>query len=332
MEDEAGPKAKPPWYKRATPVIATVGTLLAVAGSAIGLWDRFFPAGQKDVATIEMIEEGRPLALRDFMTETLGDYLTLVPDSEGAAPHQVRINGAAGASRAVVPSLPPTPAVPGISPFPEPAPGGPTGSSDTGSGGPSESTTESTEPESPSTSPPGAVTDETLENTARDVGESLFNDPGYFGPSDMRIFIQATSAQDTPSEDPAAQMSFENAVAQTSAEAAPQIVEALSMVEGTYDANPEPRGWVIPVNLSFEKLSGDRLSLTWSLEGIDVPQSWSGDKLAYRVQAKTDRASTQAEIWFPDLTVPGTYKLSVKLVKETDGQLVAEDSSGLVNQ
>ena len=310
MDDETKPKANTPWYRRGTSLILTVGALAAAAASVVGLWDRFNPGDTKDEATVEVTEESRPLALRDFLTETLGDYVTLVRDSEGAAAHHVRINGAAGASLAVVPSLPPTPAVPGISPVP-PEPAVPTGSSDTGTGGssgPSESATESTDPESPSTSPPGTVTDVVLENTARDVGGILFNDPGYFEPSDMKIFLQAAPAQD--------------------------IVDALSMVEGTYDASPEPRGWVIPVNLDFEKLSGDGLSLTWSLEGIDVPQSWSGDRLAYRVQAKTDQASSSTEeIWVPDLTVPGTYKLTVKLVKETDRDFViAEDSSGLLNQ
>ncbi|WP_104052406.1 MULTISPECIES: hypothetical protein [unclassified Arthrobacter] len=337
MDDETKPKANTPWYRRGTSLILTVGALAAAAASVVGLWDRFKPGDTKDVATVEVTEEGRSLALRDFMTENLGDYVTLVRDSEGAAAHHIRINGATEASLAVVPSLPPTPALPGISPVP-PEPAVPTGSSDTGTGGssgPSESATESTDPESPSTSPPGTVTDVVLENTARDVGGILFNDPGYFEPSDMKIFLQAAPAQDAPPADPAAQEFFEDAAAQTTSEdAAPQIIEALNVVEGTYDASPEPRGWVIPVNLSFEKLSGEKLSLTWSLEGIDVPQSWSGDKLAYRVQAKTDQASSSTEeIWVPDLTVPGTYQLTVKLVKETDRDfVVAEDSSGLLNQ
>lgn len=333
MDDEADPKAKTPWYRRATPLIATVGAVVAATVSIIGLWDRFFPADPEDVASIEMVEVVRQSALRDFVTENLGTNLPLVPEREDAA-IQIPDDGAPGAVLAVVPSNPPEPGVLGTSATPEPGPGVPTGLFETSeSADPGEPTAESTEPATPPSDSDFTALDVLQEVSAEDVGVELFGDPAFLAPEDTNPFSSGAMTRSSLGVgSPGLDSPVPTGEAASPEVVTAQIVEALSVVEGTFDANPEPRGWVVAVDLSLEGLSGEPLLLIWSLDGVDVPQSWANDTLAYRVQANTNRDSATAEIWVPDLAVPGTYKVNVKLIKESDRDAIARGSSELPNQ
>lgn len=323
MDDEVDPKAKTPWYRRATPLIATAGAVVATTVSIVGLWDRFFPADPEDVASIEMVEVVRQSALRDFVTENLGTNLPLVPEGEDAA-IQIPNDGAPGAVLAVVPSDPPEPGAPGTSPTPEPGPGVPTGLFETSeSADPGEPTADSTEPAT--LSPRSRLTDP---DVVEQVGEKVFGNERFLNPTSLSVL----RSSDVPTSGGGAQGPGVSDQSAASADLVTQISEALSVVDGTADANPEPRGWVVAVDLSLEGLSGEPLLLIWSLDGVDVPQSWSNDLLAYRVQANTNRDSATAEIWVPDLTVSGTYKVNVKLVREADRDAIARGSSELPNQ
>ena len=111
------------------------------------------------------------------------------------------------------------------------------------------------------------------------------------------------------------------------ADIAMQIVETLSVVEGTDSAgNPAPRGWTVAVDLRLEDMEGVPLLLTWSRDGIGVPHSRQAETLAYRVEAGTNSDTGTAEIWVPDLTPPGTYQMNVNLIDESTGAPVDRGS------
>jgi len=108
-------------------------------------------------------------------------------------------------------------------------------------------------------------------------------------------------------------------------EMAGRLAEALEQVEqksgGGYQ---DPIGWVMIVSLNLEGYKGVPLLLTWSLNGIDVPTTWSADSVAYKVLATTARDAGSAEVWVPDLQRPGTYKVNVKLIRESDRLVIAQ--------
>ena len=77
------------------------------------------------------------------------------------------------------------------------------------------------------------------------------------------------------------------------------------------------------VNLTLEGLAGVPLLLTWSLDGVDVPEGWAADNVAYRVVATTPRDSGSAEVRVPNLKAEGVYRVNVKLAFESDGTPIA---------
>ncbi|MFA4841785.1 MAG: hypothetical protein WC580_08765, partial [Agrococcus sp.] len=104
-------------------------------------------------------------------------------------------------------------------------------------------------------------------------------------------------------------------------EVAVRLAAALERVESTEERNP--LGWAVGVQLMLEGYEGVPLLLTWSLDGLDVPVTWSADNVAYRIVATTPRDSGSAELWVPNLSGEGTYNVNVNLWRASDGLPVA---------
>jgi hypothetical protein len=80
-----------------------------------------------------------------------------------------------------------------------------------------------------------------------------------------------------------------------------------------------PNGWILAVQVDLEGLQNVPLLLRWSLDGVDVPQTWQAENLTYRVVGTTPHDSGIADIWVPDLARPGSYNVNVKLSYESSG-------------
>ena len=104
-------------------------------------------------------------------------------------------------------------------------------------------------------------------------------------------------------------------------EAVTRVAAALVDVESTTDdeGTLDPVGWTVAVNLTLEGLAGVPLLLTWSLDGVNVPEEWAAEKITYRVVAGTPHDAGSAEIWVPQLKTAGEYHVNVKLKLASDG-------------
>ncbi|WP_091470778.1 hypothetical protein [Paenarthrobacter nitroguajacolicus] len=111
------------------------------------------------------------------------------------------------------------------------------------------------------------------------------------------------------------------------AQVAAELKTALETVDT--DADADPLGWTVVVDLKLEGLSNVPLLLTWSIDGIDVPATWSAENLAYRITASTDNDGGFAEIWVPDLKMSGNYNVNVQLSYESSGLPAAQGHSEL---
>lgn len=331
-EADTDSKDKPPapWYTRGKSWLLAAGALAGALTAVLGLWDRFFPPDNEDVATIEMVEIIKQANLSDFTSAQLGTSLPLEPASDRAGLYLPATGSESGAaSTEEVPTMPPTgPPLPSAEPpstweaTPPPPERGTAPAPEISSPTPSAGWTES-----------APWTDDFAGEV---VAAPVLTDAGYqLRPDDSKVFPmlanQAMGITSSDAVDPADGRPAAGGITTTTPPVevvAAQIVEALSLVEGIDSAgNPEPRGWIVAVDLTLEGLDGVPLLLTWSLDGIDIPNSWAVEALAYRVQANTDRDAGTAEIWVPDLTSPGTYKVNVNLAYEADGNPAARGSS-----
>ena len=80
---------------------------------------------------------------------------------------------------------------------------------------------------------------------------------------------------------------------------------------------------MVAVNLDVVGLKNVPLLLTWSLDGLDVPVSWTAGNIAYRMTATTAHDSGSADVWVPDLKGTGTYNVNLTLAREKDGAVLA---------
>lgn len=108
-------------------------------------------------------------------------------------------------------------------------------------------------------------------------------------------------------------------------EAVARVAAALDAVSTTTDDTGafDPVGWTVAVNLTLEGLADVPLLLSWSLDGVDVPEEWAAEKVTYRVVAGTPRDVGSAEIWVPQLKTTGEYNVNVKLKLASDGSTIA---------
>jgi hypothetical protein len=105
-------------------------------------------------------------------------------------------------------------------------------------------------------------------------------------------------------------------------EAAAELARALSEVEVSEgEQGKDPVGWTLAVRLDLRGLTDSPMLLSWSLDGLDVPETWRAENLAYTVYATTPHDAGIAEIWIPDLVRPGTYNANVRLSFASDGTI-----------
>ena len=74
-----------------------------------------------------------------------------------------------------------------------------------------------------------------------------------------------------------------------------------------------PHGYNVAVNLHLDWLRGERLVLTWSVQGDDPDSGWALDRLGVRFSPTTEHDGGTAYIWVPDLESPGVHTVEVKV-------------------
>jgi hypothetical protein len=82
-------------------------------------------------------------------------------------------------------------------------------------------------------------------------------------------------------------------------------------------SDPEPLGVVVSTDLDLSGLRGKALTLSWSMwqeaGGIRLSGDWLNDNLAYRIEPRTDHATTTLDVWIPMPREPGSYFVRVDL-------------------
>lgn len=73
--------------------------------------------------------------------------------------------------------------------------------------------------------------------------------------------------------------------------------------------DPEPLGVVVSTDLDLSGLRGEALTLSWSMwqeaGGVRLNGDWLNDNLAYRIEPRTDHATTTLDVWIPMPREPG---------------------------
>jgi hypothetical protein len=105
--------------------------------------------------------------------------------------------------------------------------------------------------------------------------------------------------------------------------AAEQIAKVLADARHAHTAtdpaiiDPEPLGVVVSTELDLSGLRGKVLTLSWSMwqEAGDIRLSgdWLNDNLAYRIEPRSDHATTTLDVWIPMPREPGAYFVRVDL-------------------
>jgi hypothetical protein len=80
---------------------------------------------------------------------------------------------------------------------------------------------------------------------------------------------------------------------------------------------PEPLGVHVSTDLELTGLRAEKLTLTWSLwqaaGDVRLSGDWLNENLAYRIEPRTDHATTTLDVWIPMPREPGTYFVRVDL-------------------
>lgn len=314
------PKRKPkvPWYKRPQVLILSAGALAAAILGVINLWEKVFPPPDPDIATIESVQIIRRTPLSGFASGGIGKDLSLEPVTQQAA-----LTGLGTTVNPRVTPLPrpgplptftfnPSPTLTTTAPPDTPTPtSSPESVSPTpsGSSSPSESGSPTGSPTAATLRPEllsglSAVSDEFVASVADQPAMQDYTKPARtFTARSLVIEAVDDTGKPLPPEDVAA-----------------ELVQALRTVETTHGPDGEdPLGWTMAVRLDLEGLAQVPLLLTWSLDGLDVPDTWKAENLAYRIVGATPHDAGVAEIWVPDLKGTGAYNVNIKLAYESSG-------------
>lgn len=297
MDSERQQENGTPWYARSKAWIIGAGALAAAGLAVLSLGDRLFPADVEDVARIESVDLVGQASFKEFASKGFGVELPLAP-APAAAPGDAAAVVRAAASEPAASVAPDTSTTPPETPATD---------------APTLSTTRppTTPPASPELldpelwTPPDAYLQTMLAHPSVETFE--------FTEDELRaslVVIEPSGAggEELPPE-----------------EVVSRVAAALDDVETTADEEGalDPDGWTIAVNLTIEGLAGVPLVLTWSLDGVSVPEDWAAEKVTYRVIADTPRDVGSAEIWVPRLKAAGEYNVNVKLRLASDGTTLA---------
>ncbi|MFF1635717.1 hypothetical protein [Leifsonia sp. NPDC058248] len=311
MPTDTDPEQKTPWYRRGKAMIVSAGAVAAAGLAIFGFWDRIFPPDLVDSAKVESVDLVGATTLRQFAFP--GTTFPLKPAAH-AAGSQPAVEAVAA-----LPTSPPAPppadpkvAPPGSTPTPSPTL--------TETPSPTATPSESTPPATPGTSPalPGTTfkqyatflawppPDAYLQVIVKDPVLTEYAFTRNAAPHELLCLGLDYVGQDGEPLDPQ--------------DVAQNLKDSLDATDG---GDTDPLGWTVAVDVSVEGLNGVPLLLTWSLDGTDVPVSWSTPNVAYRVVATTPRDSGSARIWVPNLKTPGAYRVNVTLVRASDGTAIA---------
>jgi hypothetical protein len=336
------PKRKPanktPWYKRPQVLILSAGALAAAVLGVINLWEKVFPPPDEDVATIESIHIIRRTPLSGFATGGIGKDLQLEPVVDAAA-----VPGSAEKSRrgvsfaTVLPVQPQVTAKPQLTALPKTkitlaattsssptfttATPQPTPTTPAPAPSPTPSPTPAPTTTSPTSRPPtgtpiratlrpevlsglSAVSDEYVTLVGNQPPMQDYSTPArVFTARSLVIEAVDDAGKPLPPE-----------------EVAVELALALQKVKTTPGPDgADPLGWAMAVRVDLEGLAQVPLLLTWSLDGLDVPDTWRAENLAYRVVGGSPHDAGVAEIWVPDLKGSGAYNVNIKLGYESSG-------------
>lgn len=321
-----------PWYKRGKTLLLGAGAIAGAALAVLGLWDRIFPADQSDIARIDSVDLVGQTSFKEFAGEQLGVEFPLDPisgDAAAAASVALRVSMPDPVGPGIESELAPEDVTPESAeprpPADDPATTQPeTEPPDVGETDPPESDEPETDPpetsgppETPSEPPDTEAPAHVLEAFESMLPQTYLQsmaaapvlDAWDFEPGELqKSYVLGVQPTDEHGEELPAE------------EVASRVAEVLVDVESTTDeeGDLDPAGWTVAVNLTLEGLQGVPLLLTWSLEGVDVPDDWAAERVSYRVVAGTPRDAGSAEIWIPHLTTAGEYNVVVKLKSASD--------------
>lgn len=315
MDTDRKPEAATPWYLRGKTLLITAGALAAATLGILNLWDRIFPADEQDVARVESVVITKQSSLGDFTAGDLAKDFHLEPAPEGAGPPRTVVNaGTPIPDRKRAPTEPPLSPVhssvtptptPTPSPSPTPGPVTPTPTPPPTTGTPTPSFTET------------SIEQLLQQRLAPDYVSKVVERPELGGFDDDAVEHMPDVAYSLSVQSQAEGKAGEPVPPE---QVATILAAAFAEVESIEDPTGlDPLGWTVAVRLNLEGVSGEPLLLTWSLDGVDVPENWKAEKLAYRVVASTPHDAGTVELWIPDLSVPGTYNVNVRLVFEANG-------------
>ncbi|MGO4588640.1 hypothetical protein [Paenarthrobacter sp. 2TAF44] len=299
MPQHREPGRVTPWYRSGKALVITAGALAAALISIFALWDRLFPPNIEDVANIESVTIVKQTSLAAFAPADLGKDLNLSPAAAVGLNLPAYSANLAGSSGTTKPT--PTTAHPTTSP--------PTTPTVT----PTTSTTSATTTATSTGSP--TMANKNIPRPPSQAYRTAVKEQkvleGYV--PDALIILPALLPPVTVNQ---------NGELLPADQAAAELVKAMEeviIIDSTQ--GKDPRGWTIAVRVDLVGLARVPMLLTWSLDGVDVSDSWKADNLAYRIQATTEHDAGVAEIWVPDLKKAGAYVVNVKLTFESNGTI-----------
>ena len=267
---------------------ALAGAILAV----IGLWNLFFSPDEGEQASVDLTMV-QPVNLHDFDFDQATDGLPTAP--EGMADVHMTIDLVAAPSPrsdelvddsttelTETPSETSEPSTPSTTtPTPTPTPGPET---ETGSPGPAGGFGDAV-PDIATLEALAASPDLEKYDTTPDQVKALY----AIRPENVDL---ADAAGDALSPD----------------DAAAQLAAALDEAEASEENGTlNPQGYNVAVNFQLDWLRGERLVMTWSVQGGDPDSGWALDRMAVRFSQTTEQYGGTAYIWLPDLESPGDH-------------------------
>lgn len=326
------------WRQRSKTLILAAGALAAAVLGVVNLWDRIFPPDLADVAEIESVHLIKQMTLADFVSVGLRQQPSLRPAAmaaDGSGFETPTVTSETSALTRVREEItlpaPRTPAEITYSPgsTPSATTSTPSGTATTS---PQYPTHEASSPGTTSSTPPLSPSDKGTTTGA----EGEYMNSRAFGGDKAPQDSQAEAACGQEPLKDIETSACETVIDQTETrvndkgdlvsppELAAVLSKALSEVEmSESEQGKDPVGWTLAVRLDLEGVANVPLLLTWSLDGLDIPETWRAENLAYRVTATTPRDAGIADIWIPDLARPGTYNVNLKLSFASNG-LIAD--------
>ncbi len=309
MDDEQQQTNRASWWARSKAWIIGAGALAAAGLAVLSLGDRLFPPDLEDVARIESVDLIGQTSLKEFARKGFGVEFPLGP-APAAAPGEAAVFAAVESAQPMASAV--------ATPSDEPGDPSTPGSPSTDEPIPPTTQPPTMPPTSPEVTSPPAAEDLKLWTPPDAYLQTMLSDPVIeaYGFTENEVKTTYFVAVE-PSGAEGEELAPEEAVA--------RVAAALDAVETTTDDTGafDPVGWTVAVNLTLEGLADVPLLLSWSLDGVDVPEEWAAEKVTYRVVAGTPRDVGSAEIWVPQLKTAGEYNVNVKLKLASDGATIA---------